>query len=55
MNEDVYILVVDDNQENLRVVSNFLKEKNYKIALASGGVDAIDILKIIRLTLFFLI
>jgi DNA-binding response OmpR family regulator len=54
MNEEVYILVVDDNQENLKVVSNFLKEKNYKIALASGGNDALDILKNNKIDLILL-
>ena len=44
MDAPIYILVVDDNNENLRVVSNFLKEKNYKIALAVDGDSALKIL-----------
>lgn len=44
MNENIHILVVDDNQENLKVVSNYLKEKKYKIALALGGKSALKIL-----------
>ena len=44
MNESIYILVVDDNQVNLKVVSNFLKEENYKIALATDGESAFSIL-----------
>jgi two-component system, sensor histidine kinase and response regulator len=45
MNEDsINILVVDDNQENLRVVSTFLKEKGYKIALALNGTSALKVL-----------
>lgn len=45
MDNPVHILVVDDNHENLRVVSNFLKEKNYKIALAVNGDSAMEVLK----------
>jgi len=44
MNEQVHILVVDDNQENLKVVSNFLKEKGYQIALALDGESALKVL-----------
>lgn len=44
MNEEVRILVVDDNRQNLKVVSNFLKEKNYKLALAIDAKSAMDIL-----------
>jgi two-component system, sensor histidine kinase and response regulator len=44
MNEDINILVVDDNQENLKVISSFLKEKQYRIALATDGESAIKIL-----------
>jgi len=39
------ILIVDDNQINLQVVSSFLKEQNYNIAVALDGFDAIKILK----------
>lgn len=45
MNKEIYILVVDDNQENLRVVSSFLQEKDYKIALALNGKSALEILE----------
>ena len=45
MNENIYILVVDDNQENHKVISNFLKEDNYKIALAMDGDSALKILE----------
>jgi two-component system, sensor histidine kinase and response regulator len=45
MNEDITILVVDDNQENLKVISNFLKEKNYKIALAIDGESTFEVLE----------
>jgi two-component system, sensor histidine kinase and response regulator len=44
MNEDISILVVDDNQENLKVISSFLKEKKYKIALATDGESAFKVL-----------
>jgi two-component system, sensor histidine kinase and response regulator len=39
------ILVVDDNKENLKVVSNFLKEIGYQIALSLGARDALKILQ----------
>ena len=44
MEEHVKILVVDDNAENLKVVGNFFKEKDYKIALALDGESALSIL-----------
>jgi len=45
MNKNVNILVVDDNQENLKVVSNYLKEKSYRIALSLNGENALKIVK----------
>jgi two-component system, sensor histidine kinase and response regulator len=39
------ILVVDDNKENLKVVSNFLKEKGYQIALSLNADDALKIIR----------
>lgn len=45
MTDSTYILVVDDNHENLKVVGNFLKEKNYKIAMATDGKSALKILE----------
>jgi len=45
MNDNIYILAVDDNQENLKIISNFLKEENYKIALALDGNSALKILE----------
>jgi two-component system, sensor histidine kinase and response regulator len=45
LNESVTILVVDDNQENLKVISNFLNEKKYKIALAVDSKSALNILE----------
>jgi len=44
MNENVTILVVDDDRENLKVVSTYLKEKGYKIALALDGEKALKVL-----------
>lgn len=54
MNENVNILVVDDNQENLKVVSTYLKEKKYKIALALDGTSAIKILETNKIDLILL-
>ena len=43
--ENFSILVVDDNKENLKVVSNFLKAEGYQIALAIKAKDARKILE----------
>jgi len=45
MKETKNILVVDDNQINLQVVTNYLKECNYNVALALDGKNAIKILE----------
>jgi len=37
-----YILVVDDNIENLQVVAKLLKEKGYLLSLAQSGADALE-------------
>ncbi len=39
------VLVVDDNKDNLKVVSNFLKNEGYQIALAINAEDAGKILE----------
>jgi len=36
------ILIVDDNQENLKVLSNILKKAGYKIRIAMNGKQAIN-------------
>jgi len=54
MNKDAYILVVDDNLENLKVVSNLLKEKEYKIALAENGKTALKVLEKNKIDLILL-
>ncbi len=48
------ILAVDDNKENLLVVSNFLKDKGYQIALSTDAVNAYKILKNNRVDLILL-
>lgn len=45
MADNKNILIVDDNQINLQVVSSFLKEQNYNIAIAFNGIDALQILQ----------
>jgi two-component system sensor histidine kinase/response regulator len=45
MKETPNILVVDDNQINLQVVTNYLKECNYNVALALDGRAALKILE----------
>ncbi|MCW3787471.1 response regulator [Plebeiibacterium sediminum] len=51
---EIFILAVDDNQDNLRVVSSFLKDKGYKIALALNGHDALEILNNTKIDLVLL-
>ncbi|WP_052345155.1 response regulator [Alkaliflexus imshenetskii] len=54
MKNEIQILVVDDNQENLKLVGNFLKEKGYKIALSTDGENALKILNNNRIDLILL-
>jgi len=54
MNENIYILVVDDNLENLKVVSNLLRERKYKIALAQDGLSALKVLEENKIDLILL-
>ncbi len=54
MIEQINILIVDDSPDNLRVVSGFLKEKGYQLALALNGKDAIKILETNRIYLILL-
>jgi len=39
-----YILVVDDNEENLRVMRMFLTALGYKVKVALNGVEAVRLL-----------
>jgi CheY-like chemotaxis protein len=43
MEEKINLLLVDDNKENLKVLSGFLKNCGYNIALAFDGNTAIEI------------
>jgi CheY-like chemotaxis protein len=54
MDEKINILVVDDNKENLKVVSNYLKTQGYNIALALDGTGALEILKSTHIDLILL-
>lgn len=54
MDENINILVVDDNVENLKVVSTYLKEKKYKIALALDGESALKALESNKIDLVLL-
>lgn len=51
---DFSILVVDDNKENLKVVSNFLKAEGYQIALSLNADDARNILEENKIDLILL-
>lgn len=39
------LLIVDDNQNNIQVIGNILKEKDYQIGFAMNGQQALDVLK----------
>jgi two-component system, sensor histidine kinase and response regulator len=54
MNPPINILVVDDNSENLKVVSTFLKEKGYQMALALDGPSALKVLSGAKIDLILL-
>lgn len=41
MKETEDILIVDDNQENLKVLATFLKPRGYKIRIAKNGLQAL--------------
>jgi two-component system, sensor histidine kinase and response regulator len=51
---DNFILVIDDNAENLKVLGNILKENGYKIALVQSGKEAFSICESITPMLIFL-
>jgi signal transduction histidine kinase len=54
MNESMNILIIDDNADNLKVVSNFLKSEGYNIALSLNGENALKILETNRFDLILL-
>jgi two-component system, sensor histidine kinase and response regulator len=39
-----FILIIDDNLENLKLLGNLLKDQGYKIAVAKDGISAFKIL-----------
>ena len=41
----IEVLIVDDNTENLKVLSNLLLEENYKVRVAKNGVQALATIK----------
>jgi two-component system, sensor histidine kinase and response regulator len=51
---DNFILVIDDNVENLRVLGNILKENGYKIALVESGKEAFSIIETMPPMVIFL-
>ncbi len=42
---NITILVVDDNSENLKVVNAFIQHEGYKLAFATSGKAAIEIIE----------
>lgn len=53
-NKENIILIVDDNQKNIQVLGNILREEGYKIAVAFNGYKAIEIAENILPTLILL-
>jgi two-component system, sensor histidine kinase and response regulator len=51
---DFNLLVVDDNTDNLKLVSSFLLNEGYKVTIATGGDDAIQIVIKERIDLILL-
>ena len=43
MSDKKLILVVDDNNQNLKVLGKMLKQENYRIALANDGKKGLEI------------
>lgn len=54
MSNSFNILVVDDNSENLKVISGFLKGEGYNLALAQSGENALLILSRTKIDLILL-
>jgi len=54
VNSDFNLLIVDDNVENLKVVSSCLLEEGYKVALSTEGANAIKIVNENRIDLILL-
>ena len=54
VNSHAVILVVDDNPENLSLISTYLKECAYQIAVAKNGESAIEITKSLKPDLILL-
>ena len=45
MNGQIRLLIIDDDEETLTALSNFLKKKNYDVVSASNGLDGLKILE----------
>ncbi len=41
-----YVLLVDDNPKNLQILSNFLRDSNYRTAIAKSGESALESISI---------
>lgn len=54
MEEKINLLLVDDNKENLKVLSGFLKNHGYNIALAFDGKTAIEIAQTYKIGLILI-
>jgi DNA-binding response OmpR family regulator len=48
------ILVVDDNRENLNVIGNLFKDQGHKLAFATNGKDALEIVETTKVDLILL-
>ena len=51
---NITVLLVDDDVEVIDLNKKFFEKKEYKVFTAYSSVDAINIIKIIRLIVFYL-
>jgi DNA-binding response OmpR family regulator len=54
MNTNPYILIVDDNPENIKVLGTILSKKNYRLMVAQNGVQALKAVSVIMPDLILL-
>jgi DNA-binding NtrC family response regulator len=45
LNKKYRLLVIDDNEEILISLKNFLSKKNYSVVMASNGLDALKLIE----------
>jgi len=45
MNEESFILIVDDNSTNIQLLGNLMERNDYKVAIAMNGKQALNFMK----------